>query len=303
MKALIVSNCNGAAYYGFMKHFFPDWDVRSVVHSQAKIWISDKNEPFLNYLKEAEIFVGDPLFLRNEASDLFSSSIEAFNLPGFVYDGSRPDCFWIPSVLSPTGAGYIHSKIVASAFCLGKTVDETEALFSKEHFRNLGYFDAHSRSLQKLFKTYDRYSGMDIRPLFEVWWKFGDFMYTPNHPRSFVPFDLISNSLSSRGYLNKFSEESIASARRDFDDTLGRGMIWPVYPEIAREIGVISPTTYWRESIDKGSGKKFLLRAMIERSFKTYEATTGFREAAEKSLGGPNSIEAYGGETSNLAGI
>lgn len=294
MKVIIVSNCNGQAHYKFMKHFFPDWDVRLVVFSQAKQWLFQEHEGFLDFLAEADICIGAPPFFDEIAEGRFKPSVMAIHIPGYVYTGTRPDCFWLPGVTSPTGGGILHSRIAAAAYCRGKSIEQTAALFNREHFERLGYFDEHLRSLKGSRRLWGEL-GVDFDALFQTWWEEGDFMYTPNHPAATVLYDLLHHTLSARDLLTGISSQDLAQTRGKFDDPLSRAIFWPVYPEFVEHFQVKAPITQWRGSLALGHGDFFDLHEMITRSFATFDTFEDFQTRAEDSLGHRN-IPVYSGD-------
>ena len=279
-----------------MKHFFSDWDVRLVVTSQAKQWLFQEEEKFISFLKEVDIYIGDPIFFNGGALGCFKPSVVCVPVPGFVYAGTRPDCVWMPGVASPLGGGILQSRIAVSAYCAGKSIDETEALFNAAHFERTGYFRSHEKARGTIM---DAWAGIDIdfTHLFQTWFEEGDFMYTPNHPSGSVLYDILRATLQSRDLLRGISKQDLDDMRSKLDDPLSRGPLWPVYPELAEQLNVRSPITNWRGSIALGAAQDFDLREMLIRSFAVFDTVHDIYNRAEAALGGKN-LQVYSGDAS-----
>ncbi|SMX40999.1 WcbI family polysaccharide biosynthesis putative acetyltransferase [Maliponia aquimaris] len=294
MKVLVVSNCNVNAHHAFLKHFFPAWDLRTAGITQAQQWLAEGHETFLDFLGELDLCLGLPAFFEDTAPDRFRPGATLIPVPGFVYMGTRPDCFWLPGVKSPLGGGILHSRIAVSAFCMGKSLKETAALFDGPHYDRLGYFEEHDRSLDTCRQVFGPH-GVDVDGLFPRWWEAGDFMYTPNHPSGVVLYDILRQLLASRGMLDGLPQAELDDMRGRFDDPLERGILWPVYPEIAEHLKVANPISAWRSSLALEKGVTFQLEEMLARSFRTFAGCDDFRARAEQALGAEN-IPIYAGD-------
>lgn len=293
MKALVVGNCNTTGYFNYLKAIYPDWDVRSVIHTQASAWLDAGNEAFVNFLSQVDVFVGMRQFFRKLPEDTLKRDVITLILPSFMYMGTRPDCFWFHGVKSPLGDGVIHSRVATAAYFLGKSVKDTLLLFNSDHFERIGYFSQYSKSRADLLASY-RAAGIDIANAFDSWCDLGDFLHTPNHPDSRVFFDILHIGITNAGLSTALSADEVIAVREGFDDYLGKGIIWPIYPEVADRLGVANPKRLWRTSDARGQGVTFELEEMLHRSFALFDSIPDFRSLAADALGGGDTLALLG---------
>ena len=109
-------------------------------------------------------------------------------------------------------------------------------MFDESVYRRMGYFDAFDDEVDSVYKTFDEY-GIDLREAMSSWVRIGKFVYTLNHAKAFVYFDILLVALSNR----LIPEDQIHDKRvlrNEMTDYLANAPIWPVYPElgIARRI-------------------------------------------------------------------
>lgn len=293
MRALIVSNCATRAYRAFLAGLFEEWDVRAALHTTARSWLRDGNPEFVAFARSADV-----LCIIDTAKDLrpqlAGPGTKICDVPNFVFMGTRPDCFWLNGVTSPTKSGHIHSRIAASAYAQGRSAKEAEALFCAEHFAALGYLTAQDREIDKTLAPF-RACGLELAPHFETWRQSGDFLYTPNHPRVQVFCDILETALRGIGLLETVPAERIATLKTEIEDYLSQGIIWPVFDEVAHHAGVTSYHNRWRESGAKGSGQAFDLSEMIARSYAAFADHPDARRRIAAALGGEPAVRSYAG--------
>jgi hypothetical protein len=144
----------------------------------------------------------------------------------FAHDRSKGDAFvW--------GAlGQHHSAIALFAYRAGLPAEAALRLYERDVFETLGYFDlwgAASAQLLALAKSYS----LDLSADFLRWARRGCFMYTINHPKPHVLFDLAQRLLSNAG----IAQEPVDFENYAMDD-LARDVVFPVYPAIAEHYGI-----------------------------------------------------------------
>jgi hypothetical protein len=295
MKAIVISNCNTTAYYNYLKSMFPDWDVRSVVHTRAVEWLNNESEPFLKFLSEVDVLLALPSIVERLDSSILNPHAITFNLPGFVYMGTRPDCFWLHGVKSPMQNGVIHSKIATGAFYLGKSVEDTVKLFTEKHYEKLGYFSQYKASSIKLIDSYKNFADIDISEALINWEAEGDFMHTPNHPHACVLFDVIHIGMRNRGILTTHDAGVAKNIRDSFDDYLAKGIGWPIYPEFVQRFEIKNPKTLWNTGSAKRPRVEFGLDEFVRRSFAIFEDDPNLRSLVANALGDEEKIANLGG--------
>lgn len=134
--------------------------------------------------------------------------------------------------------GPYHSALAVFAFHKGLSLEEANALFNENVFEELGYFDSWNAAAAELIENGARFS-LDLGSDVIRWARRGAFMWSSNHPKSFVLYDL-AKKLLSRAELEV----------RDIDwdyyaiDDLGRSEVFPVYPPIAERFGFRGSYTF-----------------------------------------------------------
>lgn len=291
MRALVMSNCSYPAYTAYMQKMFPDWDVRGVFLPQAATWVAEKHPAFLEFVDQIDIFIG----MTGEAplNTLVKPSVQRVHLPYFVYQGYHPDTIWLHGVPSPLQSGVLHSPIAASAFLLGKTTAEARALFSPAHFERLGYFDKLAEDRARVIAMFAKTGGLEIADLFVEWSQHGNFMHTPNHPKTPVFFDIIHAGMVKAGFGEQIDMDLMRQTRTDLDDELGRGVLWPMYPDLAEHAGLAQSSYDWRTPEVIG-GTRFGLDEMLERSWEIYSKHPARRDSMIAFLGGMEKLTVYG---------
>ncbi|MDE2364412.1 MAG: hypothetical protein KGM42_17180 [Hyphomicrobiales bacterium] len=193
-------------------------------------------------------------------------------IPSIVFSGFHPDTVYILDppqngrpIEGPTGP--YHSAIALFAYLRGMSVEQTEALFCAPFFAALGYFDVWEDSARE-FLALARASGLDLSHDLVRWSRGGTFMYSMNHPKAHVLFD-VARALLERADL----PHSAAVEFSDFAvDDIVRGAVYPVYPEIAERYGHRGNYLFKRANyeLSRSVGEFLTLRGYIESCFAVY---------------------------------
>jgi Polysaccharide biosynthesis enzyme WcbI len=173
-------------------------------------------------------------------------------VPPVVFSGFHPDTICRVHGLDGATAND-HSRLNLIGFLAGLSVADTVDLFNGMVFRRLGYFE-YDRVGRTFLATCFASAGIDIVPYLDRWRKAGVFMHTPVHPKVMVTCDLAEIACHLAGL-------RINGSRHAFDlvpDSLSRYPRHPVFPEIARELGVEGHTLFMPESLTDGVGFRVL---------------------------------------------
>ncbi|WJH56520.1 hypothetical protein FE254_10175 [Ectopseudomonas guguanensis] len=152
-----------------------------------------------------------------------------------------------------------------------KGVDGRKLLhcYNERNFSSLGFYSLKQKTDQWLLEQ-ERKTGYSIVEFDRKWSSHGAWVYSPNHPRSFVYADII------RQFAGKNSLTLSWSDAPDFIfDRGSAGMIWPVYPEVAKQFGLSCAGGHGFKLSDKFSGepgKVISLEEYIEAAYKFYDA-------------------------------
>jgi len=198
-------------------------------------------------------------------------------VPPVFFTGFHPDAnLHRPSIAVVADFGGLHSSIVAAAFNLGLPASRVPRLFNAYVYRRLGYDLAFESAKEAFIDLYRGY-GFDLAPWLPVWMADGPFMYIANHPSIRVLATITKLVLDRAGLTDER-----APVPGELPDFLGRSVVWPVYPELAREAGCEGSLTFLRSvaAVAPGGTRDVDLRTFIERSYFLYREMPA---AAERS--------------------
>lgn len=154
-------------------------------------------------------------------------------LPAVHFDAFHPDICVATSgdeVLSGP-MGHYNSVIALAAFTRGLSVRQTLPLYARPTYEAAGYFSRWNSQREEVIATYAQY-GVDVRASFLRWSNQRHaFMYSMNHPRIEVVYDV------ARAFLESLGMPVLTNDLRPPDNLLN-GPCYPIYPEIAEDRGV-----------------------------------------------------------------
>ena len=168
---------------------------------------------------------------------LRETATRAVFVPLFVFNGFQPDCVYLDldKVLLVGPFVHLHSAIVSGGYVLGLPEAKVARLFNALTYAHLGYFEAFGFA-RHLASTSFAAHGYDVDSLLDrSAAAHGVFMHTMNHPNITV-LAALAHMIAVKAGLA--APDSIPP--QDVDDLLAHGMIWPVYPELARRLRLAS---------------------------------------------------------------
>jgi hypothetical protein len=160
-------------------------------------------------------------------------------LPTIDTLGFHPDCsyVWQGGHVVDSPIGPYHSALVLWAHRQGFDVQHTLALFRREVFAHLGYFDFHAAGINHMVSK-GRDCAMPMAAWLARWQAGGVWMHTINHPRLPVLADVVQHCLGVLGI------KGAADARAVVPDELAHSACWPVYPAVAEALGLAGEGSY-----------------------------------------------------------
>ena len=204
---------------------------------------------------DARLARSDRIFLHqhHRLSPLFEARQSTLGdrirkVPQIVFPTFHPDMDY---VFGPHGTikgpmGEYHSALVFHAWRSGLDALQARALFREHVFRAAGYFDYQAPSTAWLAAE-GHNCGLPLQSLMSRWSRCGVWMLSSNHPKLFVLADVAQALLAREGL-------RVHTALTDLlPDPLTEGPVWPVYPEIARALGLeghyqFKPPRVWQRS-------------------------------------------------------
>lgn len=186
---------------------------------------------------------------------------KVINIPSIVFPAFHPDMIYIRKSggLVNRYVGDYQSYIAFHAWSHGLNVDQTVGLYCDDVFESLGYYDFYKNSKRFLIKK-----GADLEfPLVDLvykWMSRGDFMYSINHPKKFVLEDVAVR------IMKKLNIPYLLGISSHVSDSLASGLVWSVYPEVAKRFGFASNYAF------RINGKVYGLKDFLELSFKNFDS-------------------------------
>lgn len=163
-------------------------------------------------------------------------------LPPVVFSGLQPDCIYLLESGSPLESpfGPYHSAIAVAGFLLGLSPTHTFRLYNAFVQERLGYLRAFGDAETALINSFAAV-GVDLTTHVRQWLNEGPFMHTPNHPAIRVSSTITTLAARLSGLIG----DGVASPG-DVPDPLLNHPIWPIYPAIARHLGITGSMTFLR---------------------------------------------------------
>ena len=154
--------------------------------------------------------------------------------PTFYFPGLHPDLVYVKLAqgVAQSPLSDYQSSIIFHAWSKGLDVDQTEALFCEPVFEHLGFFNYWNTSKQALLADIAS-ADLDMDDAFDHWAAKGAFAFSVNHPKLFVLGRIAAAILDRLGVVpvTRQADEFLQDQFRD-------SAIWPVYPEVARRLGM-----------------------------------------------------------------
>jgi hypothetical protein len=218
---------------------------------------------------------------------LREAALPVLYLPAIVFRGFHPDVIYLRNrstggILYGIGTQY-QSAIVAAAFLLGLPHDRIEDLFNAYVFAELGYFDAF-RAEKPAFLANLKAEGYDLEPVFDsIVEEIGSFMYTINHPHILLITIMCRMALAKHGLIDPETPLPV-----NIPDRLFRNFVCPVYPQIAKRIGVSGSTVFLKanKALAADETRELTLADYIASSYQIYERLPAdtFRDPAVNNI-------------------
>jgi hypothetical protein len=271
-KITVVGNCLSMAISSVCRAYFPQCEVVNLHFEVDDIAGQFEAHAHNSDLVLAQIGLDENIYPA-EFDELVARFIRSnpervVRYPRIVFAGFQPDCVYAwgrdgsGGVYSPFG---YHSAIAVEAFRRGYSVEQTLGLYNENVFEALGYFDYYWPSIRAL-EHECKQAGLPA-DVFPRKWLGLPFMYSINHPRMEIAWDLADHLLrKARLELPRIDRE------RGQHDSFFLGPIWPIYPEIARKLGVPGSYTFM-PTTDFSPGAQheaFTLREFLEKCFEHY---------------------------------
>lgn len=188
-------------------------------------------------------------------------------LPRIGFAGFHPDFVYasVGDDLLESPAGHYHSSIALLGWQAGLSLGRTMDLFGDAGYRRLAFYEYFGAARDALLQE-GLATGLPLGALFEGWLRRGCFMHTINHARLFALADLARAALARSGL-----EATTPEGPDCLADRLALGPVLPVYPEIARRLGMRGGMNFKLNQRGSAEPARFIdLEEFVARSFSIY---------------------------------
>jgi hypothetical protein len=283
MRICILGTCQVSGMAAAMSRMIPSLEIDT--HMLFFTSETAADEAAAKAVTRGDIVIQQPT--RSPMSSMTQRALEearnkTITAPVFAFRGFHPDQTYaleLPWGAYRTPTGDYHSLIIAAGYAAGLSPAETRARFNSLSYARLGYFDVFEEDFAVMTEQFARV-GMDFPAMAARWRRNGPFMHTINHPKIEPLADIAAALLLKAGLGNGVRPHDLP------EDGLGKSLRTPVYPEIARRLGVKGAYDHLLE----GGQTRLNLEAFIEGAFAVYDqmppgllaSVSPVRNAAEK---------------------
>lgn len=264
----VFGNCQSAGIADCLSAMLPDAKVSSGVGRDLRQGAADLE----SLIRGANVIVSQTVMTKQVREAMASLNLDRplIELPSIYFTGFHPDTVYancagegIVSIL-----GKLNSSICLFAWKSKLTVDETVALFNEHTYEALGFFD-HYEQAKRILLADSLRLGLDIADDLRRWERAGVFLHTVNHPKLQVLSTFARLVVDRLGLTPATMRPELL-----LPDALASNIVWPVYPEIGRRLGVdgeyvFKPKSGGREAL--APLRTFGLEEFVRLSFKGYK--------------------------------
>ena len=258
-KVAVLGNCQAYGVAACLMRLYPDVEVRGI--SIGGLEGPDDSQALAERVSAFDAVISQPLGARHGSLSSVAMSEQARRLvafPRIYFDGLQPDM--VPAGGYPRG---MHSRLVLAGYAMGLSEARTAELFNAYVYGVLGYFDAYAKAERYLLDSFAA-CGLEAEPLLAAWRRDGPFVHAPPHPSVRVMWSIAEQL----GRTLELGAPDVGAAPIDLLEPLG---VWPVYPEIARRLGLAGDLTFRFKgeapmTLEQMIAREFSLCAAMDRA-------------------------------------
>lgn len=258
MKVAVIGNCQARSVAAALPHLSPGLEATAIVWSGVAG--EEHAERIRDGLADYDLVLSQPYkgfrALRPKIIERFARRSAFF--PRVYFTGLHPDARKM--VIGPGSFqfGIWHSAIAMAAFTRGVPAHEAADLYNAYIYGVLGYYDDYAQA-EALQIEATREHGLDLAADLSAW-RGQVFMNTPVHPRLQVGLAMAS-ALVGRLGLSRGGDSPLPA------DPLSGGFVYPVYPEIARRLGLAGGDLVFRNA---ERDREVTLDQMLAEAYAAY---------------------------------
>lgn len=277
MKFIFVGNCLVRGLSFFMQRLMPEGESHYIL-------LNDKTDldhsSIANEVLSCDIIFMQDLHMSKKIIEntFLKDKLDSIKMiPNIVFSGFHPDIVMIPGYRS--AVGNYHSAIVISSYLNGISWVRAVRMFNAFIYESFGYFLKYEISRQFIINRASAI-GCDLAEPFREWERLGVFMHTVNHPK----IDVLASIAKALAVNADLIPSDIPPPTAEKDYMATQGVIWPVYPEIAKRLNVPGEMVFRRPD------RVLDLESFVSESYEIYNSVP--QDILAKSVGGlPNTLK------------
>lgn len=230
MKFVTVGNCQAQEIAAWMRALA---GATTAYHPHAHLTdpTSEASQTALEGCDAVFAMPGAPAAFLQAAAD---RNVAVHQAPRLFFSGFHPDAVYPTTASAQRDAplGNCNSAILLHAWRSGLNEKEALRLYDERVYLALGYKDIWPSAVEAVLAE-GRARDLELGPALEEWTRSGVFMHQPLHPHA-----IVIKSVAA-GLLERIEVPLLPEAKQAaVEDPFLRNAIFPVYPEIARWLGV-----------------------------------------------------------------
>jgi hypothetical protein len=269
LRIAVLGSCQASGFASCLKRLVPDADIVAFTVTMRK---SAEIPEIAQRLPSFDLVFTQPLqqpFFGPLRTDELKQTIPSLCLyPHIAFSGFHPDirAFGHRGKPVPSPTWNLHSGIILAAFAEGVPEKRVPDLFNAYIFALLGYFDEYERA-QHFVIGKAKEVGYELQPHIAEWKKGGVFMHIVNHPKIEVLAQLAHLGAKQAGLTGALAPPE------GVPDRLARCQTWPVYPELAKRLGVPGTLTFTGRKemlFGRKTTRTMEIDQVVAESYRTY---------------------------------
>jgi hypothetical protein len=275
-RIAVVGNCQSYGVAYAMKLLDPSAQVdhyAAIGRARANMDILVRTLKTYDYVFSHEVPGGH--IPGGDSDELCRRIPKTVMFPAIAFAAFHPDLIYLldetrgyAQLFGPLGP--YHSALAVFAFRKGLSLDEANALFNRNVYETLGYFDVWNDAAHEFLEVCKTKFDMDLSNELMNWARRGVFMYSIVHPKPYVLADIARRLFQKVGL-------DVREANLDHYaiDDLARAEIFPIYPEVGQRYGARGGYLFKMGNfhVSNGVGDFLTLPQYLSSCFKIYRSS------------------------------
>ena len=280
-RLCVLTGCQMEGLVSALRILFPYLEVEGF-HTYRLL--GDDREAIRERLLTADLVFALPM--EAQFGEFSSDRIERLGpriqfVPAVVFAAFHPDITYLERLDGSrvqTPMTDYNSAIAVAAYLSGFDVERTLRLYNAYTYQALGHFDLVESSSRSLLADFAS-RGLDMTTPLSRWLQHPDaFMYSMNHPRSFVLADVAVEAARAAG----LAVDPLVRELEAMPDRLAEWVVYPVYKEIAARLGKVG--NYHFKLLGSEPQSRMTLLDFVAQSFARYDQEDISRWAISKRI-------------------